>query len=297
MARIYLARPSILAYPWPMPKPLPSEDKGMSPQEKYFYSLNAIFVALFGSGTVVIVETPLWSVRFWFGVFYNVAGLAGLIVMAGDLLKDRLKITISKVPVRVSLVVLAAVGSAVLAIQLAAIIFSVRGDLDNYVMPRRLSNKQAEVIKQTLLTHPPPFEVKLYISGADHEAFEYASQLRDALIGAGWKANIRGLDPWDTSHPDVFDRNFFPIMLANDRGIAIRPCVTGGPKPASDLGSGPESLLFGALNKAKLAEKRSLIYSWQCKEDGLVVEVAPRSYYLGDDRTVLSKLDQWWNEK
>jgi hypothetical protein len=161
-----------------MPKTLPPES-GISPEEKVFYVLLTIFGALFPTGLYFLVVDHLW----W-GCFYTVVGLGGLLV----LIKDRLRPIVVRLPTRKLLMLIASVSVAVLTVQVVIMIFTLRSDLDTYVMPRTITERQANDLHKYLSKYEPS-TLHIKVVQNDPEAVEYAGYLFKSLVDAGWDIN------------------------------------------------------------------------------------------------------------
>lgn len=69
---------------------------------------------------------------------------------------------------------------------------SLRNDLDMYVMPRVVTEKQAAALRTALSSNPNTWNVQLNICSnvGDREATEFAGQLFNAIRNGGWDAQF-----------------------------------------------------------------------------------------------------------
>lgn len=172
-----------------MPKGTPPDDKGMSPRELLQWILLTVFGGLFVTGLYfIVVDHP------WWGLFYLVSGLGGMLAMIRDLLTPQ----INKVPIRTPLKVLASASFIILLVQMVSVIFGVRSDLDAYVTPRTITAKQADDLRE-YFSHHEPCVISVKVVPDDPEAMDYANMLFEALIKT--KCDI---DPPKHNGPDFY---------------------------------------------------------------------------------------------
>jgi hypothetical protein len=300
----------------------PKDNNGMSPHEKYFYSVNAIFAVLAGAGTILIVEARPWSGAFWLGVFYTVSGFWGLIVMAGDLLKQRVKVTVRKIPIRTPMALLAIVGAFVFAFQFIFTVFSVRADLDTYVMPRTIAKKQVEKLRDYLFKHPGGPTIYVRAVQNDREAMEYAGQLFNALRLSSWGASgistltlpnahrpAPKLSEKDASGQQVYKDNAeywkaynaWLEMNINNKldernwsqdGLCIDVELAGQPTSEDPRIKTPAEILKDAMAYADV-EVTCGGGAADRGKDTLIVMVGHRPRILGDNEPLLMRIGEW----
>jgi hypothetical protein len=129
-------------------------------------------------------------------------------------------------------------------------LLQLRSDLDAYVMPRAITAKQADMLRQTLMGRDPGIPIEVFVNQTDGEAMEYASQLTNAIKAAGWDARFQPLNPWETG-PSAkhYEGGFYNIYLALDQGVSIR--VSGeGQHPNDPRHPGANTILQEAFQKA-----------------------------------------------
>ncbi|MFZ0498380.1 MAG: hypothetical protein WAM52_04545, partial [Steroidobacteraceae bacterium] len=73
---------------------------------------------------------------------------------------------------------------------------SIRRDLNRYVMPRRLSPRQAARLR-AYLQNQPKHSIRLNVDPLDEEAREYAAQLLNAFRQGGWTVDFNTQAPYD----------------------------------------------------------------------------------------------------
>ena len=111
---------------------------------------------------------------------------------------------------------------------------NLRRDLDTYVMPRVVTSKQVDDLKE-LLSHHKAHSVTVKVNPRDAEAREYWGQLSNALRRTEWNVEV------DTSDAEP--------RTIND-GLCIHE-VGGNAKP-NDPKNDPRAILEQALREAKI---------------------------------------------
>jgi hypothetical protein len=115
----------------------------------------------------------------------------------------------------------------------ARFVYNIRSDLDQYVMPRRVTQKQADDLHE-YLSHHDKYPVTVKVNPLDAEAREYAGQLLNALNRSEWEGTF------DTPGNDP---NILPSTL-ND-GVCIN--VVGENAKPYDAKHDPRPLLQAAF--------------------------------------------------
>ena len=77
-----------------------------------------------------------------------------------------------------------------------AYVRALRRDLDCYVMPRRVSTRQAQKLAAAL-KREQTYPIKVNVDPQDAEAREYAAQLFNAFRQGGWDAEFNTMAPYD----------------------------------------------------------------------------------------------------
>jgi hypothetical protein len=141
-----------------------------------------------------------------------------------------------------------AVGYGVISVVFFAL--QLRSDLDAYVMPRKITTKQADSIRQSLMGRDPGIPIEVFVNQTDSESMEYASQLTNAIKAGGWDARFQPLNPWETGPSSIhYDGAFYNIYLALDQGVSIR--VSGEAQHPNDpQHPGANVILQEAFQKA-----------------------------------------------
>jgi hypothetical protein len=175
--------------------------------DRLFWVLLTIFGSVFATGIFVISE------RFWLGLSEVVFGVVGLIW----LIRDHLTPTITVVPIKTPLIILASMGVSIFAGYTFSQFVTIKRTVTRYVLPRTLTEKQTSNLQKYLSqrkTHP----VAVKVNPLDSEALQYASQLFNALKQANWDATF------DTSDRD-------PNTLNNGLTICVVGSNAGPPRP------------------------------------------------------------------
>jgi hypothetical protein len=143
------------------------------PQTRSFWVWLTIFGALFATGPFIFFRSIGW------GTFDTVLGFGGLIVLIRDrfrFAKERAQGVVRSLPVRSSLMGAAVLGISILIAQMIYTVFSVRSDINKYVMPRVVNAEQADKLKD-YLSKKEAYAVSVEVVPNDQEAMEYASEL------------------------------------------------------------------------------------------------------------------------
>jgi hypothetical protein len=116
-----------------------------------------------------------------------------------------------------------------------------RGDLDKYVIPRTVTGKQAEALKD-YLSKREPFVVFVRVNSAsDQEAMEYAAQLFNALRQTSWDVN-----PPNHGGPEILPD------WATGIGLCIQVEDVGQPTNPDPKHPAPDVILADALRYAEI---------------------------------------------
>jgi uncharacterized membrane protein len=159
----------------------------------------------------------------------------------------------------------------------ARFVYNIRSDLDTYVMPRRITPKQADDLRE-YLSHHDKYAVTVKVNPLDAEAREYGAQLMNALNRSDWTATF------DTSGNDV---NTAPNTL-ND-GLCID--VMGENTKPYDVKHDPKTLLQEAFTAADIvANCGGGVGQGQYK---LFVVVGHRPLSYGYRPPALARLGRW----
>lgn len=147
---------------------------------------------------------------------------------------------------------------------------SLRNDLDTYVMPRVVTERQSHDLRE-FLSHHETYAVTVKFIPSDQKSSRYSGQLVDALKRANWDVT------WSSGQP----------MEPNNAGLCVE--AEGKPKPGS--GHDPQQLLMQAFAAAHIEAG--------CSGGGgdgpymLYLQVGLRPLVLGDQESTLSKLGRW----
>lgn len=98
----------------------------------------------------------------------------------------------TKVHVAFPFKVLSIIGVAVVSIQISSVVFSVRRDLDNYVMPRVVTTDEAKKLRD-YLSHYDKYKVRVKMIPYDYEAQQYALEIYNAMLDTNW--DVEGSGP------------------------------------------------------------------------------------------------------
>ena len=168
-------------------------------------------------------------------------------------------------------------------------LYSLRSDLDAYVVPRVVTMEQAEQIRAVLLPYEPHVAISVVASAADHEAIEYASQLTTAFNNSGWEARIGVLNPWNPDEKP--SQGFSPLFLALDQGVIVRVDQGGESRNPDPRHPTPDVLLGKALRAAHL-ESAAGGGAYISGKSSLILEVGRRPVEVGV-HSLRVKMYQW----
>jgi hypothetical protein len=164
-----------------------------------------VALTLFGTGLFLIVEHKTW------GLILTTVGGVGLLYTIRDHVQTGLGIVLSlrKLWVAVLYVVM-----LYIALKVFFYVRQLRTDLDTYVMPRVMTAKQADALRDFLLHHQP-HSVTVKVNQLDQEATAYCNQLSGALKQAEW--NVQ------TSYADPDPHTQTPGLRIQELGVNARP--------------------------------------------------------------------------
>ena len=132
-------------------------------------------------------------------------------------------------------------------------LYGLRNDLDAYVMPRVITEQQAEQIVRTLQGHDRQVVVNVLTNVADPEALEYGKQDTGAITGGGWKVNFIPINPWDEKQVDPkIGPQSMKMYLALDQGIVQRLCLIGQRQNPDPKHPTPDAILATAFRAAHI---------------------------------------------
>ncbi len=191
--------------------------------------LLTVFGSMFASGLFVVFQSFGW------GLFEIVAGLFGLIVLIRDHLK-RLAVNLPKVPNRLprlsfqtAFLLFASAAISIFVGHTISQIMTIQTTVTQYVLPRSVSQKQVDSLRDFLSLHKP-YSVTVRVNPLDGEAMEYAGQLFNALHGTEWTAEM------NTSNQEPNTLN--PGLCIDEIGMNSRPKIDPTHSPADLLQQG-----------------------------------------------------------
>jgi hypothetical protein len=150
---------------------------------------------------------------------------------------------------------------------------SLRGDIQMYVMPRTITNRRAEELRE-YLSGRGPHTLTVKVSPFDQEAREYASQLFGALKQTEWNVIF------STSSAD-------PNTLTEGLCLA----VTGTNSRPSDPKQDPEQIIQEAFRAAHIQINAGS--GAAAGTYALFLLVGPRPLKLGQRTPALGRLGRW----
>lgn len=229
---------------------------------------------VFGAVDTLVANRP-WFI--WAGCF----ALAFLFFLAGikwPHIKNKIGIPFSTRLERVANDSRYRAGLALLLIGCVGIygilyVHSLRRDLDTYAMPRTVTPKQSEILREHL--SPEPHAVTIQYNQRDSETAFFAQQLWTAFLGAGWNVTYSG---FDTSAAAGTLNDGICIDSAGDTNL---------PDPKHD----PRVILQEAFRAARIDAP--------CGGSGgigsyrLLILVGHRPVRMGDQQTTLTKIGRW----
>ncbi len=186
----------------------------MDSEERLFWVLLTIFGALFATGPFIIFQS------LWWGMFYLLTGLVGLIMLIRDRLrlsKERAQGIVRGVHVRTSLTYAAAIGISILVGQMVHTVFSLKSDISMYLMPRSVTAEQSDRLKE-YLSKRAAHAISVEVVPNDQEAMGYAGQLFMALRQTNWD-----IDPPNHGGPAFIHVPHLPKPKLSDLGNDGKP--------------------------------------------------------------------------
>jgi hypothetical protein len=244
-------------------------DEGL-PQTRSFWVWLTVFGSVFATGLFVVFQS------FWWGIFYMLVGLAGLIA----LIRDRLFTKVGRVRTRFLVLVCLAVSA--LVGQLVSEAIATQNAISMYVLPRQVTEKQAEDLRD-YLSRDDPYALSLTVIANDQEAVEYGAQLFNALRRTKWEVNPPGHD--------------FPRVLEGwyGTGLSMKVEATGQPPNANPPHQDPAAVLLDALDKAKI-QVGSINRTGGKGACTISIFVGRRPMKVGEKEPVLVRLGNWIRE-
>jgi hypothetical protein len=162
----------------------------MDDKEKQLYVLLAIFGAMAGIGPYIVFEaSSAWGLLA--GCALTVFGFGGLLMLlpSRPRIQQRIVGIVGNWITRVPLNLMGVVGVWMLVALLVYTLHDLRSDLNEYAMPRSVTQKQYSDLREYLSKRVPAnFPIMVMAEPTDPEAVSYAAQLGDALTRAGWEA-------------------------------------------------------------------------------------------------------------
>jgi hypothetical protein len=234
----------------------------------------------------VVRDRPIYFFTvYWVGMFYTIIGLGDLVMLIRDRLKpmkEQVQGTVSKIPVRTLLRVMACIGISVFVAQFMFVVFALRADMNRYILPRTLKD-QADGLQKALSATPSDVKVNILSYVADQEAMEYAGELFTAIKAGGWDAQFRPVNPWNSKdQPESYIPPFFPILI---QGLTIDTCIVGQPTNPDPKHPDPSTLLRNAFDKAHVEIGGSGLKA-DCEKYSLDIIVGRRPFKLGEQPPV-----------
>jgi len=226
-----------------------------------------VFITIFGSGLFVIFEQHV----IW-GTAMIVVGLIGIVSCAWPQLRNPVSGRIQIWNYRLYRKAATGLVLAYLGISAIAYVHSLRSDLDTYVIPRSISKKQANDLRDHLSRHEA-HAVSVKVNPRDAEALEYAAELFNAVRQGSWDADFNTSD----GQPYTSDGLCTLVMGSN----------IGPPDPKHD----PKTLLLNGFQAAHIeANCGGSIGAGDYK---LFTLVGHRPLKVGDQETTLYKVGHW----
>jgi hypothetical protein len=162
----------------------------MEAKERQYYALLTIFGALFGIGPFIMFEAGSSSGFLW-GCFLTLFGLVGLLMLYGVQFRrgERIGGLTNKIPIGL----MGVVGVWILLGIFVNFIYGIRTDLDTYVMPRTITEKQSDELRNfssDFSSHHQLPAITLKVNPQDQEAIDYWQKLGGVFNRAKWKVEI-----------------------------------------------------------------------------------------------------------
>lgn len=286
------------------------------------------FITLFGTGTFVIYGSQSTTGEIC-GVAMIVVGFTGMTVCAWPQLKDpisgNLRLTRSAVQriVHYPLYRTAAKRLVLGYILIYCVLYArqLRTDLDTYVMPRNVTKKQVERLRE-YLSKQTPSTISVRVVLNDGEAMEYAGQLFNAMRRTNWEAtrieylkipNAHRPAPTptdvDAQGKRLYKDNeeflkaysaWIEMDITNkldehawgEEGLCIQTEFAGQPPSPDPRKTTPEQVLKDALTYAGI-EVNCGGGSPDRGKDVLILFVGHRPRILGDTEPLLTRIGEW----
>ncbi|HXM20777.1 MAG TPA: hypothetical protein VN948_05890 [Terriglobales bacterium] len=212
----------------------PEEEK--LSQDRWYWGWYGIFLTLLATSPFIPASL---------GIPCSVIGLGGLLIQMREGFKARIsRIRLSRAQLLVFTRVAAVVMLTVLGIKTISLVFEIKGAFDTYVVPRGVTEKQANALRDYLSKHEPSAVSVRVNSFNDQEAMEYASELFNALRHTTWDIN-----PPTHSGPE-FIRRPAAKPKANDVDAKGRPLY----KSYNDYLDASDAWLEGEIDR-KIADQ------------------------------------------
>jgi len=237
------------------------------PQDRWYWGWYGIFLALLGISPFVPPTL---------GIPCGVIGIGGLLIQMREGFKARIsrirQIHLSRAQILAFMRVAAVVMLGILGIKTIALVFQINNAVDTYVMPRRVTDKQANNLRE-YLSHHEAHAITVKVNPFDQEADGYAMQLFSALRTTDWDVK--------------FDTSNEPIPNTLTAGLCIQ-IVGSLPDPKHD----PETLIKQALEASHI--RANCGGSNGPGEYKLFLTVGHRPVELGpEEEPMLHKLGRW----
>jgi hypothetical protein len=168
---------------------------------------------------------------------------------------------------------------------------SLRNDLDTYVIPRTLTDKQKIAIRSVLIGHAPPDTVNIVFNSFDQEATIYTGQIAQTLQDSGWNIHLWPINPFDpNAGSKIRTGSFNASSLLATTGVDI--ATEGGGDHRDDAHPTPDVFLDTALNKAQIDHSNGSAANRD--KYSLTVAVGRRPYTLvPHEPSVLFRIGHW----
>src|SRR5208337_816665 len=201
-------------------------DREELPQDRLFLVALTIFGSMFASGLFVVFQSLGW------GLFQLIGGFLGLVVLIRDrtnvnfLRNTRIPKLPAGIPLRTLVLVLASATISIFVGHTISQIMTIQTAVDQYVLPRSLTKKQVDEIRD-YLSHRKVYSVTVKANPLDGEALEYAGQLFNALRGTDWTVEM------NTSNQEPGTPN--PGLCIEELGANSKPKFNPNDDPAELL--------------------------------------------------------------
>jgi hypothetical protein len=169
--------------------------------------------------------------------------------------------------------------------------YALRNDLNAYVMPRKLSDRQVAEVQRVLSAHNSDITVDILVNPADQEALTYAAEISRAIISGGWNTRLVPFNPWDVTNPGLSgSRIYIPNALV-DKGVSIQTCILGQPKNPDPKHPTDDGVLQEALMDAQIAMGSGM--KADCQLYSITIVVGGRPWGAQYREPVLSRFGRW----